>query len=335
MKDDLKKQIADAFNDEASVDYLANIKAKCSMITQVEPDNNTNKKYRFVSLKRIALASSMSVLLFVGILIGLFIPNNSKYSNISVFLNVNPSVEIQLDNKDNVYDCIANNTDAEIILSNMNLKGVELNTAINAIVGSMYVNGYLTDEANSILVGVNNDDNELITNVTNEINDIFKKNNSMNCSIIGHSFKNDEEMKNRAKEFGVSVSKMHLVDEIIKNNDRFNDQDLNALSGMSIKELNLMYSNNMDDMHDKDDVVLGEPHGFINREEAAVMVLESLSISFNDVKLLNVMEDYNRDSYGPKKMMYLVSFIYKNTECVYLVDCVTGEILQGTMPPRK
>lgn len=333
MSNDLKKQINEAFNEEASVDYLANIKAKCSMIDQVEAVHSN--KPGFINLKRIIIASSMVVLLFIGIVIGMFIPKGSKYSNVSIFLDVNPSVEIQLDNKDKVYDCIANNSDAEIILSNMNLAGVEINTAINAIVGSMYVNGYLTNESNSILVGVNNNDNELITNVTNEINDIFKKNSSMNCSIVGHSFKMDDDMKDKARQWGISVSKMHLVDEIIKHNDRFNDQDFDVLSNMSIKELNLMYSNNAEDMPNKDDVILGKPQGFINRDDAIDIVLNTLKINRSNIKNLTVLEDYNRDNYGPKKMLYLVKFTYNNSECSYLVDCVTGEVLQGTIPPRR
>lgn len=333
MKNDLKKQIIDAFNDEASADYLNNIKAKCSMIEQIEPVDN--KKPSFINLKRIILASSMAILLFVGIAIGAFLPNISRYSNVSVFLDVNPSVEIQLDNKDRVYDCIANNSDAEIILSDMNLEGVELNTAVNAIVGSMYVNGYLTDEANSILVGVNNNDNDLVANVTNEINDIFKKNNSINCSIVGHSFKMDKDMKNKAKEWGISVSKMHLVDEIIKHNDRFSDQDFDVLSNMSIKELNLMYSNNAQNMPNKDDVILGKPQGFINRDDALDIVLNTLKINRSNINNLTILEDYNRDNYGPKRMLYLVMFTYNNSECSYLVDCITGEVLQGTIPPRR
>ncbi len=42
-------------------------------------------------------------------------------------------------------------------MEDMDLKGVELNVAVNAVIGSMVTHGYLGDLDNAILVTVSND----------------------------------------------------------------------------------------------------------------------------------------------------------------------------------
>ena len=42
-------------------------------------------------------------------------------------------------------------------MEDMDLKGVELNVAVNAVIGSMVTHGYLDDLDNAILVTVSND----------------------------------------------------------------------------------------------------------------------------------------------------------------------------------
>ena len=63
-----------------------------------------------------------------------------------VGLDVNPSVELSINRKERVLKADALNEDARTILQGMDLKGVELNVAVNAIVGSMVSNGYLDSD---------------------------------------------------------------------------------------------------------------------------------------------------------------------------------------------
>ena len=52
------------------------------------------------------------------------------------------------------------NRDAEGILDGMDLAGTDLKVAVNALIGSMYTNGYISENQNSVLVSVKSDSQE-------------------------------------------------------------------------------------------------------------------------------------------------------------------------------
>lgn len=54
-----------------------------------------------------------------------------------VSLDVNPSIQLQVNSKERVLSADALNDDAQVILEGMDLKGTQLNVAVNAIVGSL------------------------------------------------------------------------------------------------------------------------------------------------------------------------------------------------------
>ena len=58
-----------------------------------------------------------------------------------------------------------------------NLKNTDIDVAVNAIIGSMLKNGYISELQNSILVSVKNDNSvkgkELEARITKEINDLL------------------------------------------------------------------------------------------------------------------------------------------------------------------
>lgn len=57
-------------------------------------------------------------------------------------IDVNPSIELTANRFDRVLSVKALNADAEAVLADMDLKYLELDTAVNALVGSMAVHGY-------------------------------------------------------------------------------------------------------------------------------------------------------------------------------------------------
>ncbi|MGI5966000.1 anti-sigma-I factor RsgI family protein [Anaerotruncus rubiinfantis] len=77
-----------------------------------------------------------------------------------VSIDVNPGVELSIDDKERVIKCEAAGADAEKVLGGMDLRKVQIDVATNAIIGSMFQNGYLSaDRAdNAILISVANKD---------------------------------------------------------------------------------------------------------------------------------------------------------------------------------
>jgi hypothetical protein len=75
-----------------------------------------------------------------------------------IYLDVNPSLTIEVDKEEKVLDVIAENAAGELILEDMDLKNVDVDVAINALIGSMVKYGYLTEAKNFILLTVEGED---------------------------------------------------------------------------------------------------------------------------------------------------------------------------------
>mgnify|MGYP006965608655 FL=1 len=68
---------------------------------------------------------------------GLFWWNRYRALNYTVEMDVNPSIELRVNKAEKVISAEALNKDAQIILEDMKLKGVDVDVATNAIIGSM------------------------------------------------------------------------------------------------------------------------------------------------------------------------------------------------------
>lgn len=343
-KYDIEQKINQEYK-ASTPDLLSKIESSCKEIEQIEAPilRKKPKNKLLFAFKQIAMLAACLVLFISGISIGAFIkksPNSTPNNDIDthIYLDVNPSVELQLNSDNKVVSCVAGNTDAEKILEGINLSGTDMNTAISAIIGSMYVNGYLTTDSNSILVSVDSSSEargeELLVKVTEKINKVFEK-TQMDCSIIAQNVAPDEALRERAKENGISVGKMHLIDKMIDKIDSFKEDDRQSLSNMSIKELNLMYSQTPSggehDPFDKD-ISTGEVGGFLNKEEAFEALVSLLEIDKDDIKSYSV--NLALDLASPnKKMVYSIKIELENGERFYQIDCLTGEMIDPSMAP--
>lgn len=292
------------------------------------------KSLRVASIfKKLAFCVFACMLFVGGLLVGNIEPKNvTPTKEASIYLDVNPSIEIQIDENDNVINCIAGNADGSKILENITLEGVEVDTALYAIVGSMYTNGYLNTNTNSILVSVdsnNENDDILLNNISQQIDNVFKQNEEMNCSIIAQKINYNADLHDNAKQYNISVGKMQLIDKIILKSDLYTDENIRELSKMSIHELDLVY-NSIEDEAETGDVVSGKVEGYITVDAAIENVLKYASINIAEVESSNVAVLYHNDN-GERKMIYLVTLVIKGQKDKqkYIVDCSNGEIIIG------
>ncbi len=288
----IKEKIKNEFNKETPnvKERVLNSVEKETQLSQVQSE--VVEKPFSIIFKRMVFALSFCLVFVLGIFSGYIIPKNSNVlpsAENYVYIDVNPSVELSLTADNHVVSCTAGNEDAQKILSDLNLTNVELNTALSAIVGSMYVNGYLTTEENSMLISVDGISDKktsaLLTFITDKVNAVFK-NSQISCSIIAQSVKGERDLVEKAKSNGVSIGKMHLIDKLVNSFDEFDENSVTNLSKMSIKELNLMYNYKpeKEDNHGPNDVVSGGIEGFLNNNEAINAVIEYLQISTSDIE---------------------------------------------------
>lgn len=102
------------------------------------------------------LAAGLCLILGGGLGVRNYQVNHTVDATVS--LDVNPSVEIKINQKERILDVIPLNEDGRTIVGDMDFSGSSLDVAVNAIIGSMLQNGYLNELANSVLISVDNND---------------------------------------------------------------------------------------------------------------------------------------------------------------------------------
>lgn len=347
-RNDLKNRIKAAYAAETP-DLRAQIEAACKAERQEPAKIPTKVPARRTAppvLLRRTVAVALCLMLFVaGFAVGLFVPDGTATptdAETFVYLDVNPSIELQLDGEGRVLALVAGNEDAEEILTGLELVGVEMNTALTAILGSMYVNGYLSTDSNSILVSIDAKDEgkteTLLTAVTDKINQVLDK-AEMECSIIAQSVKSDAELKQRAEAQGISVGKMHLVEKMVKGMEMLDEQNIFELAEMSIKDLSLMYSareeNEGKEQFDKD-VVSGDSDGG-QKQEAFSALIAGLAVGVEDIERYDIELKFERNDKNGMRMIYAVTLVLKDDPNTYQykIDCKTGELLEEKAEPQK
>lgn len=342
-KNALEQRIRQAF-ENGKPDLSARLVAECDGVTQDAPtphkSTSTARRAIIAPPIRRAIAAVICLVFFLGGLLVGRIPvadntgdpsGTPVAADATVYIDVNPSVEIEIDSENRVVKYTAGNDDATLILEGLELQGVRLSTAVSAIVGSMYINGYLNESANSILVSVDTPDGErtdsLLGTLTDDINSVFA-NSALDCSIIAQSVDVSDELREEASANGVSVGKMHLVDKMIGAIADLGEYDRGELSGLSINELNKIYSSHRDEMGGGDKHS-GSVAGFIDEETVAESVFAHLGISSDDVDKYDVGFGYS-DIDGDRKLVYRVHItIIGSLKYRIIVDCESGEILES------
>lgn len=335
MNDDQLKQEIKAEYEKIVPDLKARVLTSCKNTEQDACVVSRNSGFR-VWLKRIAVCVACLLFFVGGAFVGFYLPTTptTVEAETIMFLDVNPSVEITLDEDNKVLNVLALNDDAGEVLKGLQLKDVELNTALNAIVGSMYIHGYLTSEANSILVSIDTKHDEnmngMLEYVTDKINKVFEK-TDLECSIIAQGVDVNNDLKNRAKEQGVSVGKMHLIDKL-KQNEWFANYDIEDLTSMQIKDLNHIYSS-FDKDEQNSDVTSGNVSGYISKQDAIDHILKHLQLSKNDVEFIEVLAMPNFSGLEIN-IKYCIRLKKKGDSktCFYDMDCKTGEITEAVQP---
>ena len=358
---DSKNRTRAAFEEEAP-DVWVSIEKACERETQVEADPFAVKKPAARPWVRwVSMAASFLLIFVVGALVGRMIqpsdpPVGVVEGTASIYIDVNPSIEIRIDDDKRVIRCEAANEDAAKVIGDMDLSGVEIRTAMNAIVGAMYMNGYLSDEANSILVSVDKEDGDvdaLLNDIVADVNHIFEK-AKLECSIIAQEVRQDDQTAELAREYGVSVGKMTLVEKIVGAVEEYAGIDIAELAAMTVRELNFIYSSMNDKGQGSDDkpsydpdkgsegegdrgqkesekeIVSGNVGGYVNWSDALKDILGVLELRLNDISKPWMSMTYEKDENGQRQLLYIISFTMKSTNetRTYKVNCTTGEIIE-------
>ncbi len=248
-----------------------------------------------------------------------------------VALDVNPSIEIETNRKEKVLAVNALNEDGKKIIGDMDFKGSDMDVTVNALIGSMLRNGYLSDISNSILVSVYGEDDEktaaLQERLSKKIDEILQT-DSFSGAVLSQTVRPDDELRSLADTYGISLGKARLIREVIRNNPEHSFADL---TGLTINELNLMSKTDGIASEDVQSVGDASDKAYIGADRAKEIAFSHAGVvSANDVSKLEIEMDYEHGV-----MIYEIEFHYGDREYEYDIHAVTGDILKSENEPVK
>ena len=177
--------------------------------------------------KKVIIFIITCFILIIGI-VGFIVWNNRTVSTIT--LDINPSIQIDLTNKERIKKIIALNKDAKDII-NEDLKGKSLDDTLKIITDNVIDKGYAEDgQVVILLYSSGNIDNQEIKNRVNE--NFTQKDIRVDLIVIDNVTKEDKKL---AKKYNISPAKASYINSILKDNENIKTGDL---IDKPIRELN-------------------------------------------------------------------------------------------------
>ena len=306
---ELERRLRQAL-DAAAPDDLSGVLSRCVPRTEAVVPFRPRRR----SHARALIAACLTLVL-VGGTGGVFYQRANAVASV-VSLNVNPSIELKVNQKEKVLSCIPLNQEAEAVLSGMgggaDLKGAKLEVAVNAVVGALVSSGYLDSLSSAIMISVEDQDQDRADRLRQELTgtvDSVLQSQSSGAAVLSQTVDASADLDQQAREYHISTGKANLVNQVIAQNDSLS---FDALAKLTVEELS-------------DLIKLGAPAIPIGMEEAARIAREAAGGL--DADSASVEVDPELDEEVPHYEVELSQ--PGRDEQEYLVDAFTGELLSG------
>jgi hypothetical protein len=231
-----EKQILDSLQrsiDRAPIDILDKIKEE-PRVKMLRHDDITRQETRKFSMKNMmSYASVAAVFLFVlfGWMLQVTIPDSR------IYLDVNPSIEIVTNRQNKVIDLIADNLDGRRITSDLDYKGKTLYEVTDEILDRMMDESYLVKDREYLLLSVyNKDENKAEQqkqSLDRRIHEHLQE-KELQPIVLLQKLDKTSTIEKYAEEYGISISRMTFIRNLIILNPELKPE---TLVGLSIGEL--------------------------------------------------------------------------------------------------
>ena len=317
---ELNEKLRQAY-EHATPDVLDAVLSDCNEQKGRVVSMTTEKKKNAWLRPLIAAAACLCLLLGGGFGLKSYRVNHMVDAMVS--LDVNPSVELQVNQKERVLNVKAMNEDGRIIVGDMDLSGSSLDVAVNALIGSMLQNGYLNELANSILISVDNDDPvrgaDLQVRLSAEVDRLLQT-DSFSASVLSQTVVRSSELQQMAEQYGITLGKAQLIQDILS---RSTLHTFDELAPLSINELNLLLSKETAAATQVTVVGTASEKGYIGEAKAKTVALERAGVTESELLLYKIGMDTHNGT-----MVYEVEFTTDSYEFDCDVNAKTGEIVK-------
>lgn len=154
-----------------------------------------------------------------------------------ITLDINPSMEWQLDEKQTVVDVHTYNQDAKNLLKDVEVKGLPLQDALNNLMKDDAFQQYLN--SGFLEVSVYSKDSSTSLTLEEEVNSFLSEHISQENYHCSHL---DEDTHHEAREHHVSGGKYRIMEDILSYDSSYTLEDLQSLSMKDLYELLAKYT---------------------------------------------------------------------------------------------
>ncbi len=317
---DMENKIRHAF-EAATPDVLDNILQNCHEQKGTVIPMTTKKRKNWIP-KVAAAAAALVLVLGLGLGFGIYQANCKVVSTVSI--DVNPSLELHLNSKNKVVCVDALNEDGRDILGDKQLSGKSLEEAMDDLLGAMIEKGYLNENANSVLVSVDGENEEKSAALKETVNNGVKnclKGRAFDGSVIAQTLNKNDKLNGKAEQSGISPSKAKLIERILAQDSRYTFEELAKLS---INELNLLTESGKLHLDGVTASGSASESKFIGKEAAKTAALTHAELTEADVLRMKVELDFEAGV-----MVYEVEFHTAKYEYEYDINATTGAVIHS------
>ena len=307
----MEQRLASAL-EKTAPDDVSGVLSRCEVrkgtVSSMKANHTIKKKWATL------VAACLAVILLGG---GGVLYQQANAAASVVSLDVNPSIELRVSRSEKVLACAPLNEDAKAILADMgggaDLKGAKLDVAVNAIVGSLVRNGYLSSISSAIMISVEDKNTARAEKLQRELTDAVDgvlQTSDAKASVLTQTLTQDAAREQQARENSISTGKAALVNRILAINPTL---QFDALAKLSVEEL-------------KDLAEAGAPAMPIGKDKALSIAAAAFSRDLADeIRYSEV--DAELDESPAQYEVEITG--QKGEEIEYKIDAYTGTILES------
>lgn len=307
----MEQRLASAL-EKTAPDDVSGVLSRCEVrkgtVSSMKANHTIKKKWATL------VAACLAVILLGG---GGVLYQQANAAASVVSLDVNPSIELRVSRSEKVLACAPLNEDAKAILADMgggaDLEGAKLDVAVNAIVGSLVRNGYLSSISSAIMISVEDKNTARAEKLQRELTDAVDgvlQTSDAKASVLTQTLTQDAAREQQARENSISTGKAALVNRILAINPAL---QFDALAKLSVEEL-------------KDLAEAGAPAMPIGKDKALSIAAAAFSRDLADeIRYSEV--DAELDESPAQYEVEITG--QKGEEIEYKIDAYTGTILES------
>ena len=279
------------------------------------------KKNRFLPLAVAAAIVLVCIGGYIGLHYGAAEPGAAIASVIT--LDVNPSLNIVMDTSDKVIEVQPLNEDARTVIGDMDFAGANLDVTVNALIGSMLVNGYLDDIRNSILVSVENGDAAKAESLQAQVSALISSavgDGGFEASVLTQTVSSTSESAALAEQYGISEGKAELILKVCAADATLTAE---SLAPLSVNDISLIASSRGLSDSTVNQTGTASAKGYIGEAAAKEAALAHAGVSEADVCWLKA--DFDRDD---GVYYYELEFAANGMKYDYEINALTGDVVK-------